>query len=177
MPVGWYELISSDLCCCDSPHVGTWQGCADRTRPHRPVYLWWWSKEFGLLILPGLVALRNPVQKKVGAVVSVWLRSTVSGSIVSTKNKLPRGGDEPKQHNGVRSHRPIQTASDLRREVEPSLHHPFIGQYQNQYNWRYHVLFNEVPWSGSSHVDAALVDEYFISPRLYAPSIRLMRVC
>ena len=47
----------------------------------------------------------GPFTKRVGALTSVWMRSTGSGPMASTKNSLQRGVDESNQHNGIRSPR------------------------------------------------------------------------
>src|SRR5258706_6306783 len=47
----------------------------------------------------------EPCAKKVGALASVWMRSTGSRPMVSTNNGLQRGGDEPHQHNEKHSPR------------------------------------------------------------------------
>ena len=43
----------------------------------------------------------GPFGKEIGALASVWMRSTGSGPMVSTQNSLQKGGDEPNQHNGT----------------------------------------------------------------------------
>lgn len=89
----------------------------------------------------------EPCAKKVGALASVWMRSTGSRPMVSTNNGLQRGGDEPHQHNEIHSPRvELRPRQRCAQEVKPSLHRPFIGQHQDRHSWGYHVSFTDNPW-------------------------------